>query len=59
MTNTNLELLECMIGGLQEIAADIGADRNIPPGLIAEAFNIRNRISKFKKDLKEVTDEAD
>lgn len=58
MTKTNLELLDCMIGGLQEIAADIGADRNVPPGLIAEAFTIRNRISKFKKDLKEVTDEA-
>lgn len=58
MTKTNLELLDCMIGGLQEIAADIGADRNVPPGLIAEAFNIRNRISKFRNDLKEVTDEA-
>ena len=57
MTNTDLELLECMIGGLQEIAADIGADQNVPPGLIAEAFTIRNRISKFKKDLKEATDE--
>lgn len=57
MTKTNLELLDCMIGGLQEIAADIGADRNVQPGLIAEAFNIRNRISKFKKDLEEVTKE--
>lgn len=57
MTKTNLELLDCMIGGLQEIAADIGADRNIPPGLIAEAFNIRNRISKFKNDLEKVTKE--
>lgn len=57
MTKTNLELLDCMIGGLQEIAADIGADRNVPPGLIAEAFNIRNRISKFKNDLEEVTKE--
>lgn len=58
MTKTNLELLECMIGGLQEIAADIGADQNVPPGLIAEAFNIRNRISKFKSDLSK-TVEAD
>lgn len=57
MTKTNLELLECMIGGLQEIAADIGADQNVPPGLIAEAFTIRNRISKFKNDLEEVTKE--
>jgi len=57
MTKTNLELLECMIGGLQEIAADIGADQNVPPGLIAEAFNIRNRISKLKNDLEEVTKE--
>lgn len=57
MTKTNLELLDCMIGGLQEIAADIGADRNVPPGLIAEAFNIRNRISKFKNDLEKVTKE--
>lgn len=57
MTKTNLELLDCMIGGLQEIAADIGADQNVPPGLIAEAFNIRNRISKLKKDLEEITKE--
>lgn len=56
--NANIELLRCISGGLTEIAAKIGADASIPPGMVSEALNIKFQIDKLKDRLEDHINEA-
>lgn len=42
---------ENIIRELERLAAHIGADRNIPPGLVAKVLVIRNDVVKIKESL--------
>lgn len=52
--NANIELLHCISGGLSEIAASIGANKSIPPGMVSDALQIKFQVDQLKKRLEEV-----
>lgn len=50
---------ENIIRELERLAAHIGANRNIPPGLVAKVLVIRNDVVKIKESLEVLQNEAD
>lgn len=56
---TTIQFLDYLTECMEMVTAQIGADISVPIGMTTKVFIIRNDISRLKKELEELKNEAD